>query len=390
MVQLASAPSLAGYQLLVVDATRGHSTRAYSPLSDKKIILYYDEGHYDAITTLHGFFGFSYTCANCFKPYDHLGQHACQVNKDHCSACLQQGCPDHLHCRQRHIAALVSCRKCRRTFFGETCLRHHSTMMYTGAPAASPQASVCTTRTKCLTCRKLLKTAKEQQQHRCGFITCPSCKEYVDAQSHQCYIQIVKSPEEQRREKRKKQKRPRRAAAADVHVDDTDDAPPVHVFFDIEAMQNTGTHIPNLLVAETEHEDRPHHFSGNDCIREFLEWLDELTEDDTRPVTVLAHNFQGYDGYFIVDEYHRQNRTVKQTRNGAKLLQVVHDNITFIDSLSFFAMPLATFPNTFGITKLKKGFFPHLFNTPDHQTYVGPLPPKRDFMPHTMSEKKQE
>ena len=59
-----------------------------------------------------------------------------------------------------------------------------------------------------------------------------------------------------------------------------------------------------------------------------------LDYNDTRPITVLAHNFQGYDGYFIVDEYHKQHRIVDQLRNGGKLLQVTFDNIRFIDSLS--------------------------------------------------------
>ena len=34
-------------------------------------------------------------------------------------------------------------------------------------------------------------------------------------------------------------------------------------------------------------------------------------------------------------------------------------------------MPLASERFPFNLTELKKGFFPHLFNTPDHQQYVG-------------------
>ena len=76
-----------------------------------------------------------------------------------------------------------------------------------------------------------------------------------------------------------------------VGLEDEDDKPPLHVFFDIEAMQDTGRHIPNLVVAETEHDDRPVRFKGEACIKHFLEWLDTLTENDTRPLTVIAHNF---------------------------------------------------------------------------------------------------
>ena len=65
---------------------------------------------------------------------------------------------------------------------------------------------------------------------------------------------------------------------------DDKDKPALHVFFDIEAMQNTGRHTPNLLIAETEHDSCPVRFKGEHCICDFLEWLDTLTEEDTHPV----------------------------------------------------------------------------------------------------------
>ena len=74
---------------------------------------------------------------------------------------------------------------------------------------------------------------------------------------------------------------------------------------------------------------------------------------------------------------------IQQLRNGAKLLEVKHNNVRFIDSLSFMAMPLAAFPKTFGITELKKGYFPHLFNVPEHQDYVGEIPAKDYYMPES-------
>ena len=48
-------------------------------------------------------------------------------------------------------------------------------------------------------------------------------------------------------------------------------------------------------------------------------------------------------------------------------------------------MKLAKFPKTFGLTELKKGYFPHLFNTDDHQTFVGSLPDQHYYMPDGMS-----
>lgn len=48
-------------------------------------------------------------------------------------------------------------------------------------------------------------------------------------------------------------------------------------------------------------------------------------------------------------------------------------------------MPLSAFPKTFGITELKKGYFPHLFNCMENQDYFGPVPAKDYYLPETMS-----
>lgn len=60
-------------------------------------------------------------------------------------------------------------------------------------------------------------------------------------------------------------------------------------------------------------------------------------------------------------------------------------NIIFIDSLYFIPMKLANFPKTFGITELAKGYFPHLFNRTENQTYIGPIPPSAYYYPDGMS-----
>ena len=49
--------------------------------------------------------------------------------------------------------------------------------------------------------------------------------------------------------------------------------------------------------------------------------------------------------------------------------------ITFKDSFCFLPFSLASFPKAFELVDLKKGFFPHLFNTPENQSYVGLIPP---------------
>ena len=133
----------------------------------------------------------------------------------------------------------------------------------------------------------------------------------------------------------------------------------------------------------------PHVFDQTDCIKQFINYLVELTENDTRYVTAIAHNFKGYDSYFIVQRLVARHQKFDQTRTGGKLLQLTLwcDYLRFIDSLSFFPMALSECPKTFGLDRnqFQKGYFPHLFNTQANANYEGPMPPKEDYAPESMS-----
>ena len=48
-------------------------------------------------------------------------------------------------------------------------------------------------------------------------------------------------------------------------------------------------------------------------------------------------------------------------------------------------MRLKELPKTFGLSELKKGFFPHWFNKPCHQSYIGNIPSRKRYSPETMS-----
>jgi hypothetical protein len=81
------------------------------------------------------------------------------------------------------------------------------------------------------------------------------------------------------------------------------------LFFDFECIQENGTHEPNLCVIQNEagHEWM---FQGDNTRNEFCEWL--FTKEHEGCI-VVAHNFQGYDGYFIQ--------------------QYLHENVLFLKSL---------------------------------------------------------
>ena len=78
---------------------------------------------------------------------------------------------------------------------------------------------------------------------------------------------------------------------------------------------------------------------------------------------------------FVLQQLYKEHHTVQdQICVGTKILSLQTGDLKFIDSLCFLPFPLASFPQTFGISELKKGFFPHLFNRLENQDYIGPSP----------------
>ena len=103
----------------------------------------------------------------------------------------------------------------------------------------------------------------------------------MEAATHKCYIQVAKSPLEEK--EKTAGLSTLEANGEGMGLKEEEDKPPLLVFFNIEAMQDTGCNVPNLLIAETEQDDCPEHFKGEDCVKHFLEWMDTLTENDTSP-----------------------------------------------------------------------------------------------------------
>ena len=194
----------------------------------------------------------------------------------------------------------------------------------------------------------------------------------MDITTHQCFIQVLS-----------------------LDMPDTADTPrpPLHIFFDIEAKQANTRHVPNLLVCQRADEEVFHHWVGENCVEQFLLTLEEWCQEGQQPLVVLPHNFQGYDSYPVIDKLHQMQVTLTQIHNGGKVLQsscFFRNNVRFIDSMSFFSMKLSKFPETFGLTELKNGYFPHLFHVEANQNYVGPLPDPHYYMPENMSVKDRQ
>ena len=156
----------------------------------------------------------------------------------------------------------------------------------------------------------------------------------------------------------------------------------------MECKQEHGVHEANLCVVHNEVEEVGL-FRGKDTIKEFCEWL--LTKEHQGCI-VIAHNFQGYDGYFIQNYLNKNAIKYEVILRGAKILSMTIPmfNIKFIDSLNFIPMSLAKFPKTFGQTELCKGYFPHLFNKEENQDYVGPIPCQNDYGVNFMKPEERE
>ena len=156
-----------------------------------------------------------------------------------------------------------------------------------------------------------------------------------------------------------------------------------------------GVFVGNLSCYSSAKEEAILVLQGEDCALQFLHDLDDLVDvpenGQERQIIVVFHNLKGFDGMFILHElYQQQHEVSDQLTMGAKVLSFQSGPLKLIDSLCFLPMPLASFPSTLNLTELKKGFFPHLFNTPDQQQYVGRTPNLEFYDPDGMVAKKRE
>ena len=131
-------------------------------------------------------------------------------------------------------------------------------------------------------------------------------------------------------------------------------------------------------------------FEGADTAEKIGEWL---FTDQHEHFKVVAHNMKGYDGYFLLEYLIDQSmRPDKIIYNGSKVMYMTVErnlHIKVINSLNFLPMKLSALPKAFGLEELKKGWFPHHFNTRENQNYVGPYP-RQHLMGTILWERKGE
>ena len=231
---------------------------------------------------------------------------------------------------------------------------------------------LCETVKKCLNCNRII-TGKYVNSHRCGYTECNNCNEYVD-KNHKCFMKKIKAKGGNCTTGKKE------PCYNDNSIKKTDwcyscrSYTEKYMFYDFECTQNTGTHTVNLSIAQD--------FEGKEYIHNSIEdFCKSFLNDKFKGYTFIAHNSKGYDSHFVLKWLIDQGIKPYCIYNGAKIMfmEIPKLSIRFIDSLNFLQMPLKSFPKTFGMNELKKGYFPHYFNKKCNENYVGPIPSKKHY-----------
>ena len=324
------------------------------------IYLYKLNNHFDVILSMPGFLSKAYYCHDCKKTYTRRDKHKCSSK---CFACFKKG---------KCNGSQQQCPDCNRTFFGKACFDEHKRNRATKPGKVD---TVCASVQKCELC---CRTITDIDGHVCGYKECSNCKEKCEASTHKCYML------------RKWAKGGN--CKMTPTCGDSDDVKKCnscrtrtekYIYWDAEATQNTGVHIPNWIHA-WDHNGEEFTFTS---IEDFCAFV---FSDTCKDYTFIAHNSKSYDSQFVLKHCVELGLKPYVIHNGSKIMYMSVQKRIFIDSMNHVSGRLADFPKTFRLTELKKGYFPHYFNTPENQSYVGPIPDTKYYGPDYMSSKDRE
>lgn len=169
----------------------------------------------------------------------------------------------------------------------------------------------------------------------------------------------------------------------EIRIPKTKELPSEKIWvFDIESSQVETSpgifrHECNCFCVKRAYEDPDRPSSARTFPNElvFLEWL--ISTPELVDTIWIAHNAGSYDMQFILRMLERKEIPydyVPSPNSKHKMLSLTFESFRLVDSIRFIPGSLDSIAKAFGL-ELAKGKFPHLFNTPERQTYVGPLPP---------------
>ena len=347
-----------GIEINIIDAEQFNSiVHTANKGSEDKIYLLKTRNHFNVIKSLTAFCDTPYYCHECKKAYTKRGKHKCPSK---CLSCFTY--TKDTKCGGKEII----CKKCDRKFFGKRSFKNH---FKNRSKIEGKTDIVCDTVKKCNGCSQII-TGKYVNSHRCGYSECTNCGKYV-GKDHKCYLKKVKAKGGNCMTGKKE------PCKNNDSIKKTDWCYPCrtytekYMFYDFETTQNTGTHTVNLSIAQD--------FEGKEYIHNSIEeFCKGFLNDKFKGYTFIAHISKGYDCHFVLKWLIDLGIKPYCIYNGAKIMfmEISKLSIRFIDSLNFLQMPLKSFPKTFGMSELKKGYFPHYFNKECNKD-VGTIPSKK-------------
>ena len=350
-----------GIEINIIDAEQFNSIiHTANKGSEDKIYLLKTRNHFDVIKSLTAFYDTPYYCHECKKAYTKRDKHKCPSK---CLSCFTY--TKDIKCEGKEIV----CEKCNRKFFGKRCFKNH---LKNRSKIEGKTDIVCDTVKKCNDCSRII-TGKYVNCHKCGYSECTNCGKYV-GKNHKCFKKKVKAKGGNCMTFKME------SCYNDDSIKKTDWCYPCrtytekYMFYDFEATQNTGTHTINLSIAQDFNGKEYIHYSIEEFCKGFL-------NDKFKGYTFIVHNSKGYDCHFVLKWLIDQSIKPYCIYNGAKIMfmEISKLSIRFIDSLNFLQMPLKSFSKTFGMSELKKGYFPHYFNKECNKDYVGTIPSKKHY-----------
>ena len=350
-----------GIEINIIDAEQFNSIiYTANKGSEDKIYLLKTRNHFDVIKFLTAFYDTPYYCHQCKKAYTKRDKHKCPSK---CLSCFTYA--KERKCDGKEIV----CEKCNRKFFGKRCFKNH---LKNRSKVEGKMDIVCDTVKKCLDCNRII-TGKYVNIHKCGYTECNNCNKYV-GKNHKCFMKKIKAKGGYCTVDGKKPCKNNDSVKKKDWCHSCRTYTEKYIFYDFEATQNTSTHTVNLSIAQD--------FEGKEYIHNSIEeFCKGFLNDKFKGYTFIAHNSKGYDCHFALKWLINQGIKPYCIYSGAKIMfmEIPKLSIRFIDSLNFLQMPLKSFPKTFGMNELKKGYFPHYFNKECNKNYVGTMPSKKHY-----------
>ena len=373
------------YQLKVVSRDFFNAIVYEGPEAEKRLYIYCAENHYTVITSMPSFVERHYYCHPCNVGYNTRGAHVCKNGCNHCQA--PTAC---------HMVAWKGCNICNRFFKSDICYENHLT------------SRVCSAIKACPICGQVYRTYR---MHECGMVYCKVCRDSQPL-DHQCYMKPLKGggsggDEEEEEEEDEEEEEMEEVDREPVAKKRKKKKIQLYIFYDFEAMLVEKRHVPNLCVAHkvcTDCLEEPMDvpsvgvgcpckrvrrvFKGETTLQEFGDWL---FSGKHKGAICIAHNSQAYDAHLLLEYAHESGLQPTMIENGRKIMSMELCGLRFIDSLNYFNTGLAKLPKMFGLQELHKGYFPHLFSTPQNQTHKGNRHPDASFYdPEGMSASRKE